>query len=109
MTVWPCQSGLTALTRPLDEGVANSLTTGVGRGVAGAAAGTQQTADLAGDAISTVCPLSSNTHLGTTHVLTATRFHSFLIPWGVLPAMSNKVYVLSMNLLRGNVLIRYRA
>ena len=89
------------MTEPLVEGVANPLTTGAGRGVAGAAAGTQQFADLLGDAAATVCPLSSNTHLGTTHVLTPTWFHSFFILWGVLPAMPNKAYVSSMNLLRG--------
>ena len=35
-------------------GVANPLLAGAGRGVAGAAAGTQQTADAAGDAIDTL-------------------------------------------------------
>jgi len=45
------EGGLEALTAPLVDGVANPLTTGLGRGVAGAAAGTQQTADLLGDAI----------------------------------------------------------
>ncbi|KAF8924480.1 hypothetical protein BGZ47_003983 [Haplosporangium gracile] len=44
--------GLAALTEPAVMGLANPLTTGVGRGVAGAAAGTQQTADLLGDAVS---------------------------------------------------------
>ena len=91
------------MTEPLVEGVANPLDKDVGRGVAGAAAGTQQTADLLGDAIAAVCPLSSDTHLGTTHVLTPTWFHSFFILWGVLPAMPNKAYVSSMNLLHGIV------
>ena len=91
------------MTAPLVEGVVNPLDKGVGRGVAGAAAGTQQFADLLGDAAATVCPLSSNTHLGTTHVLTATWSHSFFILWGVLLPIPNKVYVLSMNLLRGIV------
>ena len=91
------------MTAPLVEGVANPLTTGVGRGVAGAASGTQQFADLLGDAIDTVCPFSSNTHPGTTHVLTPTWFLSFIMFWGVLPPIPNKAYVLSMNLFRGIV------
>ena len=45
------------MTRPVVEGVVNPLATGVGRGVAGAAAGTQQSADLLGDALDVVCPL----------------------------------------------------
>ncbi|GJJ77573.1 hypothetical protein EMPS_09932 [Entomortierella parvispora] len=50
----PVPYGLEDLTRPAVEGVVNPLGTGVGRGVAGAAAGTQQTADLLGDAIDTL-------------------------------------------------------
>ena len=94
------------MTEPAIEGVVNPLTTGVGRGVAGAAAGTQQTADLLGDAVAAVCPLSSNTHPSTAHVLTPTWSHSFFILWGVLPPIPNKAYVLSMNLLRG--IVSYR-
>ena len=91
------------MTRPAIEGVVNPLGQGLGGGVAEAASGTQQTADLFGDAIAAVCPLSSKTHLGTTHVLTATWLHSFFILWGVLPAMPKKAYVSSMNFLHGIV------
>ena len=47
-------SGLEALTAPAINGVVNPLSTGIGRGVAGAAAGTQQAADLLGDAADTL-------------------------------------------------------
>jgi len=43
--------GLAGLTAPAVEGVVEPLSTGFGRGVAGAAAGTQQTADILGDAM----------------------------------------------------------
>jgi len=43
--------GLAAMTAPVVNGAVDPLTTGVGRGVAGAAKGTAQTADLFGDAI----------------------------------------------------------
>ncbi|KAH7075294.1 hypothetical protein BKA62DRAFT_803800 [Auriculariales sp. MPI-PUGE-AT-0066] len=45
------EGGLAALTEPAVNGVIDPLTTGVGRGVAGAAGGTQQTSDLLGDAV----------------------------------------------------------
>ena len=91
------------MTGPAIEGVVNPLGEGLGGGVAEVASGAQQTADLFGNAIATVCPLSSNTHPGTTHVLTATWFHSFFILWGVFSAMPKKAYVSSMNLLHGIV------
>ena len=60
MIVSPCQhsvdSGLTALTNPLVQGLVNPLTLGVGKGVAGAAS-TQQFADLLGQALAMVCSL----------------------------------------------------
>ncbi|KAJ3495971.1 hypothetical protein NLG97_g3005 [Lecanicillium saksenae] len=45
------QNGLSALVDPVVMGAANPLETGVGRGVAGAAGGTQQVTDLLGDAV----------------------------------------------------------
>ncbi len=65
----PDDGGLEALTQPVVQGVANPLTTGVGRGVAGAAGGTQQTADLLGEAIDalmhTLGGVAANTEQGT--------------------------------------------
>ncbi|KAF7976529.1 hypothetical protein HWV62_6357 [Athelia sp. TMB] len=45
------RGGVESLTRPIVDGIANPLNGGIGRGVAGAAAGTQQTADHAVDTL----------------------------------------------------------
>ncbi len=61
--------GLEALTRPVVMGVANPLTTDVGRGVAGTTKGTQHNVDLLGDAIATLMHtldgIAANTEQGT--------------------------------------------
>ncbi|KIM95088.1 hypothetical protein OIDMADRAFT_184186 [Oidiodendron maius Zn] len=59
---------LADLMEPVVDGVANPLTAGLGRGVAGAAAGTQQPADLLGDAgdtlLHTLGGIAGNTEQG---------------------------------------------
>ena len=56
------RGGIKSLTKPVVIGVANPLDQGLGRGVAGAASGTHQVADLLGDAIDVVCPLLPEPH-----------------------------------------------
>ncbi|KAG0166959.1 hypothetical protein DFQ28_006792 [Apophysomyces sp. BC1034] len=62
------RGGVKSLTEPAVQGVANPLGTGVGRGVAGAAGGTQQAADLFGDALDvlahTLGGIAANTEQG---------------------------------------------